>query len=161
MQKKYTKKQSVMQKEYLESLANLIIQYVKQYNIHVLRYDSKSTESIYLKFDYGLAGSLRISAHEGYENLKYTFNLIKGLLNPYKESIRENNNLIHRYYYPDAYVLNLAQDIIRYKQYRIDKYGKIKYKNIMEHKAKYTAQKMNQPEKQKNRKSFWNLCKEA
>lgn len=40
------------------------------------RYDAYSTNSVYLKFDYGVANSLRIADHAGKEYLSYRFNII-------------------------------------------------------------------------------------
>lgn len=158
---KYKKEQYKIQKESLNILANMIIKYVKQHNIHILRYDSKSSESIYLKFDYGVAGSLRLSSHMSKKDLHYTFNLLVGLKKPYKETVRRGYGNIYRYYYSEKFVGNLAQDIVRYKQYRLYKYGEIKYNNLKESNAKYTQEKMSQPKNKKNIRSFWCVCKEA
>lgn len=38
------------------------------------RYDAYSTNSVYLKFDYGVANSLRIADHAGKKHLAYRFN---------------------------------------------------------------------------------------
>lgn len=38
------------------------------------RYDAYSTNSVYLKFDYGLGNSLRLSDHIGKAGLNYRFN---------------------------------------------------------------------------------------
>lgn len=43
------------------------------------RYDAFSTNSVYLKFDYGVANSLRISDHAGYGYLSYRYNITLGL----------------------------------------------------------------------------------
>lgn len=40
------------------------------------RYDAYSTNSVYLKFDYGLGNSLRLSDHTGKAGLNYRFNII-------------------------------------------------------------------------------------
>lgn len=160
---KYSKKESKEQRPYLEMMATTIIDYVKKYNIHILRYDSKSSESIYLKFDYGLAGTLRISAHPGKKHLGYTFNLIKGLSNPYKETQKNsrNNSIIYRYYYPENLVNNLAIDIVRYKKYKENKYGEQRYNRLKFSRKNYTESKLNQPEKEKNKRSFWSMCTEV
>lgn len=39
------------------------------------RYDAYSTNSVYLKFDYGVANSLRIADHAGKKHLAYRFNI--------------------------------------------------------------------------------------
>lgn len=44
------------------------------------RYDAYSTNSVYLKFDYGLGNSLRISDHHGKERLNYRFNILLDLV---------------------------------------------------------------------------------
>lgn len=46
------------------------------------RYDAYSTNSVYLKFDYGVANSLRIADHAGKEYLSYRFNIILTLTEP-------------------------------------------------------------------------------
>ena len=158
---KYNKEESIMERPNLDLLANMIIKYVKKHNIHILRYNAKSSESIYLKFDYGLAGTLRISAHLSKSDLNYTFNLIKGLLEPYTESIKKDNTTIYRYYYTEKLATNLAKDIVRYKEYRQNKYGEQKYKNLLSKKANYSKKKLTLSEKQKNITSFWHMSTEV
>ena len=46
------------------------------------RYDAYSTNSVYLKFDYGVGNSLRISDHKGKKHLAYRFNIILDLREP-------------------------------------------------------------------------------
>ena len=41
----------------------------------VQRYDSVTTNSIYLKLDYGMCNSIRISDHKGKKHLSYMYNL--------------------------------------------------------------------------------------
>lgn len=159
--KKYSKEESKKQKQHLEMLANIIISYTKKHNIHVLRYNAKSSESIYLKFDYGLAGTLRISAHTSKKRLHYTFNLIKGLLEPYKESVEKDENILYRYYYPENFTNNLAMDIVRYKKYRVHKYGEERYNQLKYSKEKYLKNRLNQSGGKKNKPSFWDVCVEV
>lgn len=59
----------------LNSLAERIISELKD-KVVIHRYDAYSTNSIYLKFDYGVANSLRISDHPGKRHLRYRFNLM-------------------------------------------------------------------------------------
>lgn len=44
------------------------------------RYDAYSTNSVYLKFDYGLGNSLRLSDHTGKAGLNYRFNIITTII---------------------------------------------------------------------------------
>lgn len=43
------------------------------------RYDSYSTNSIYLKLDYGVMNSIRISDHKGKQHLSYKYNIESGV----------------------------------------------------------------------------------
>lgn len=140
------------QRTYLEGIANTITEYVKSFGIHVLRYDAITTESIYLKFDYGMSGSLRISAHNGKKDLRYTFNILKDLESPYIEkNIASNGSDISMYFYPDYLYKNVAIDIVRYKDYRMQKYGNRKYIECCNDKQKMLG---------KGNK-FWAKCREV
>lgn len=59
----------------LNGLAEQVISELKD-KVVIHRYDAYSTNSIYLKFDYGVANSLRISDHPGKRHLRYRFNLM-------------------------------------------------------------------------------------
>ena len=41
----------------------------------VQRYDAHSTQSIYIKLDYGVSNTIRISDHRGYDYLSYKYNI--------------------------------------------------------------------------------------
>lgn len=72
------------------------------------RYDAYSTNSVYLKFDYGVANSLRIADHAGKKHLAYRFNIILNLTEP-------KNDLSGRYprnYYPPDMVDQVIEDIL-------------------------------------------------
>lgn len=55
--------------------ADFVTEYMKKAGVIVQRYDAMSTLSIYLKFDFGLANSMRISDHRGKDNLTYKYNV--------------------------------------------------------------------------------------
>lgn len=72
------------------------------------RYDAYSTNSVYLKFDYGVANSLRIADHAGKKHLAYRFNIILNLVEP-------KNDLSGRFprnYYPPDMVDQVIEDIL-------------------------------------------------
>ena len=46
------------------------------------RYDAYSTNSIYLKLDYGACHSIRISDHSGKKHLSYKYNVERGICRP-------------------------------------------------------------------------------
>lgn len=99
-------------------LADTLVVKLKANGFVVQRYDAHSTESIYLKLDYGLAYTLRISGHNGKKHLKYTYNLIKGYKG--KRFIKEAN--VWRQYYSFAEVNALMESIIRNRKWVQEKY---------------------------------------
>ncbi len=89
------------------------------------RYDAYSTNSIYLKFDYGVANSLRISDHPGKKHLAYRYN-IDFARKYYK--IKYSPQGYPRYHYPVSAVDRAIKDILdvkRAKEYRYRDYGKL------------------------------------
>ena len=79
----------------------------------IQRYDAYSTNSIYLKLDYGLCNSIRISDHTGLSHLHYMFNLGKDIKTIYQEKAE-----FTRYYYPFNEIDKLVNHIL---QHRINK----------------------------------------
>lgn len=63
------------QKEIAEYIATKLLE--QGFIIH--RYDSYTTSSIYLKLDYGLMNSIRISDHKGKKHLSYRYNVESGV----------------------------------------------------------------------------------
>ena len=62
-------------KEIAQYLENKLLE--QGFIIH--RYDSYSTNSIYLKLDYGVMNSIRISDHKGKQYLSYKYNIECGI----------------------------------------------------------------------------------
>lgn len=77
------------------------------------RYDAYSTNSIYLKFDYGVANSLRISDHPGKQHLKYRFNLMNDQAKPKYTIINENFPM---HFYPPEDIDQMIADILQAKE---------------------------------------------
>lgn len=88
-------------------------------DVIVHKYNSYSTNSIYLKFDYGLAHSLRISDHNGKKHLSYKYNL---LLNQKDFEIKEANGYEMRFYSVDE-IDKLINDILSDREKAINKYS--------------------------------------
>lgn len=89
------------------------------------RYDAYSTNSIYLKFDYGIANSPRISDHPGKRHLAYRYN-IDFFRKHYK--IKYSPPGYPRYYYPVSAVDRVIRNILdakRAKQYRCKDYERL------------------------------------
>ena len=84
----------------------------------IQRYDAFSTKSIYLKLDYGLCNSIRISDHTGKKHLQYMFNLGKDI-----KAIRHEKQEFMRYYYPFNKMDELIDHILRHRANKMRCYG--------------------------------------
>lgn len=115
-------------KETLQSLAATLIERLKKAGIIVQRYDAYSTNSIYLKLDYGVANTVRISDHTGKDNLSYRYNLMTNL-KKYEKELTDRGLL--RTYWPMKNVESLAGTIIKDRQEKIRKYGSERYNYYM------------------------------
>ena len=115
-------------KETLQSLATTLIARLKKAGIVVQRYDAYSTNSIYLKLDYGVANTVRISDHTGKDNLSYRYNLMTNI-KKYEKELTDRGLL--RTYWPMKNVESLAGTIIKDRQEKIKKYGSERYSYYM------------------------------
>ena len=62
----------------VKNKADAIVSILKDKGFVIQRYDAYSTDSVYLKLDYGVCNSIRISDHEGKKHLCYRYNMIIG-----------------------------------------------------------------------------------
>lgn len=97
------------------------------HGVVVQRYDAYSTNSIYLKLDYGVCNSIRISDHRGKKHLKYRYNI-----GPFIEKTERKKDKFDRFYYPVDKMNNLVRKILADKKKKLDKYGDEKYRSFME-----------------------------
>ena len=101
----------LMAKQIIERLCDQVI-------IH--RYNAYSTNSIYLKFDYGVANSLRISDHPGKHHLKYRFNLMADQSGtPHYKINREGFDM---WFYPPEEIDQLIAAILEARDEKIRRY---------------------------------------
>lgn len=112
------------QKNKIQKIADKMCKLLIAEGFIVQRYDAYSTNSIYLKIDYGVCNSIRISDHKGKEYLNYMYNLRSDIKKYYKEKTN-----FTRYYYPFEQRGRLIEHIKYNKQKKIDKYGNIKVYN--------------------------------
>ena len=113
-----------------KQVANILVNELKNLDFIVHRHNSVTTNSIYLKLDYGVCCGIRISNHNGKKKYHYKFNVIEG----YKgDKITYFRNLIS-YFYTFAELPQLLQKVQEEKQLKIQKYGIDKYKQIIESK---------------------------
>ena len=100
-------------KQSLNDIADAVIEKLKG-KVIIHRYDSYSTNSIYLKFDYGVANSLRISDHDGKQHLRYRYNIVESMSNrsSKKECYRKGMQMI---FYSPAMINACCRDILAAK----------------------------------------------
>lgn len=105
--------------------ANKIEEMLRSKGFVIQRYNAYSTQSIYMKLDYGVCNTIRISDHPGKQHLQYRYNLIFG----------GENNIIEdkyiRYYFNENSVKDLLMQILFDKEAKLQKYGKEKYRSFM------------------------------
>lgn len=127
----------------LTDIAEEVIQTLKAKGFTIHRYDAYSSNSIYLKLDYGVCNSIRISDHKGKRYLKYRYNLI---LNG---SVQLLQDKYPRYYYNQHSVQGMIKRIISDRDQKIEKYGQVAYNNFMQQNNQQSADK----------KGFWTQAK--
>ena len=109
----------------LKSLADDIIKRLKDKDIVILRYDAMSTSSIYLKLDYGVANSIRISDHVGKKHLNYRYNI------SLDKSTQFTCGDKTRFYYHQKDIDAMIERILYDKNAKIAKYGLHNYQKYM------------------------------
>ena len=88
--------------------------------IVVMRYDAYSSDSVYLKLDDGVLGTIRISDHKGKKHLKYKYNLILG--SPRKRTVENGTK---RLYVPFQDIALLWEAIQRDKASLVRRHGEM------------------------------------
>ena len=113
-------------------VVNFLVKRLLNMGFVVHRYDSHSTNSIYLKLDFGLACGIRIADHPGKKKYSYRFNVIKD----YKgNKVILKDGLICRFY--DFNELeNVLDAVEKEKHEKINKYGLKNYQMYMEKESK-------------------------
>lgn len=124
----------------VNKIANKLVDILLNEGFIIQRYDAYSTNSIYLKLDYGVCNTIRISDHQGKQHLFYKWNL-RGDISGYQ--VRRSNFTM--YLYPFKNLERLVNDIKKDKEKKLIKYGSLGYKDIMNFNK----------EKNKNECGFW------
>jgi hypothetical protein len=131
-----------MNKE-LISIADNIVQVLKSNGFVIHRYDAHSTNSIYLKLDYGVCNSIRISDHSGKKYLKYRYNVI------WNGDEKQEQDTYERFYFNQKSLDKMINKIISDRNQKIERYGQLGYD--------YFMKKNN--EDNHNKKGFWKQAK--
>lgn len=112
---------------------------LSEYNFK-LHYYKATTDSCYIKLDYGTCGSIRISDHIGIEKYKYTFNLMTDINKSYEEDNRK--------YYCLKDMDKMVKEIVNYREQQKKNFD-------YEKKTDYWKECC-----YRKRKGFWQICKE-
>lgn len=107
-------------------LADNICQKLLAQGLIIYRYDASSTNSIYLKLDYGVCNSIRISDHVGKGYLKYRYNIGTDI-----KKITTQMDTFERHYYPAEKVDALVAAILADRAAKQNRYGMKRYKQFM------------------------------
>ena len=107
-------------KQSLNDIADAVIEQLRG-KVIIHRYDAYSTNSIYLKFDYGVANSLRISDHNGKRHLAYRFNISESMGNKSSKETHIRNGFTMVFYSP-AMINACCRDIMAAKADRVERY---------------------------------------
>ncbi|WP_268913988.1 hypothetical protein [Lentilactobacillus sp. SPB1-3] len=133
----------------IRKVAKIMINFLQAQGIKVMRYDAFSTNSIYLKLDYGLCYSVRISDHAGKQHLTYRFNAIDRYRGP--KYVKTDWGWSREFYSLKPDELNqLCVSIIKLRAGRIDSLGVYGYQQKME---EYRHQNL-------HAKGFWELAQD-
>lgn len=115
----------------IDKFVKELIKRLKQENFLIQYYHSMTSESIYLKLDYGVCNSIRISNHRGNPKLCYRYNFQENMT---QKSIVEykGSNGLPRYFSSFENMEEMVQLIIRHRQAKRRKYGYKKYNQAIE-----------------------------
>lgn len=111
----------------------------------VHKYCATTTNSIYIKLDYGVANSIRVSDHNGIEKYKYKYNIRKDI----EEKYDEVDGGYYRKYYPFRDIGDLIMDVLIDREIKKTTIGKDEYYRQMKEKKEYSEKATN---------SFWLYC---
>ena len=97
----------------LSALAESIARKLIAEGFIVQRYGAYTTSSIYLKLDYGVCNSIRISDHPGKRYLKYRYNI-----GPFVKEFRTEKDKYDRFYYRADKAKNMLKRIIEVREFK-------------------------------------------
>lgn len=132
-------------KRQIKNTAGYLVNRLKERGFVVQRYDSFTSNSIYLKLDYGVCNSIRISDHKGKPHLSYRYNILTCC--PERIATTDQKGNI-KLYFPikerDVLLTKIAFD----REEKMARFGQ-NYQNIM-HRNR---------EKGSKKKGFWQKAK--
>ena len=115
-----------------KEIANILVQRLIAEGFIVHRYNSHTTNSIYIKLDYGLSCGIRIADHPGKKKYSYRFNVIKDYVG---DKVIIKDDLIC-YFFDFTELEEVIQAVKQEKQNKINKYGLQNYEMYMKERAR-------------------------
>lgn len=109
-------------------VANVLIKKLSKLGFIIHRYNAVTTNSIYLKLDFGVCCGIRIADHNGKKKYHYRFNIVKDYNG---DKVIYSKNLIS-YFYTFEEISQLIKDVTEERKMKIQKYGLNNYKKYME-----------------------------
>lgn len=109
----------------IKETAHKIIDTLKAEGVIIQYYQSITSESVYLKLDYGVLKSVRISNHHGKSHLKYRYNIQSNITK------RRYDRQDKRFYYPMSDANIMIEQILKDRNDKISRYGQAKYNEFM------------------------------
>lgn len=124
-------KQNKQDKKQIEIITNYLIKNLKNEGIIIQKYKSKSSLSVYLKLDYGVLNSIRISDHKGKKHLNYKYNILTICPEPISTINKTRFGDVIRHYFPINNKEELLQTILQDRNHKISSYGLQRYQTYM------------------------------
>jgi hypothetical protein len=132
-----------------QHISKKIITELKKYGLVIQMYEASTSNSIYLKLDYGIAGSIRISDHHSHKaEFPYRYNILKYFSEPMEIATLSGQKQFF-YSWKDVNLLIehiLKERLVRRKTNGIYQYNALMYKSRADNKRKA---------------GFWRTCKEV
>lgn len=132
MKNKTEKSRREIKREQIYTTANYLINELKKEGITIQRYDSKSSNSVYLKLDYGVLNSIRISDHKGKKHLNYKYNLLTICPYPISTNNKTSYGEVIRHYAPLNEKEKMIELILKDRYLKVDSYGESNYRSFMD-----------------------------
>lgn len=111
-----------------KQIAKVLIEELLKLGFVVHRYNAVTTNSIYLKLDFGVCCGIRIADHNGKKKYHYRFNVVKDYNG---DKIIYFKNLIS-FFYTFEELPQLLEEIQKERQLKQQRYGISNYKSYME-----------------------------
>lgn len=126
----------------IKKITERLIERLKAEGFTLQLYEAYSTNSVYIKLDYGMCNSIRISDHKGKKHLKYRYNV----LTVHKGHPKQVYDGFPRFYYSGGQLDNLINTVVKARDKKLELLGVRGYEAEMI---------MRKNENEGNRSGFW------